>query len=477
MVRRNRKVVVKDFKVAEKIPRQKMSEQKPHERIKNFLEVPFGYTEEQAVKEASRCIQCKNPLCVQGCPVRVQIPEFIKLVTERKFIEAARKIKETNSLPAVCGRVCPQEDQCEKVCILGKKGDPVAIGTLERFVADYEREHIEVQNVPEVKETGKSVAVVGSGPAGLTVAGDLAKIGYNVTIFEALHKPGGVLVYGIPEFRLPKDIVSSEIKYVESLGVKLATNAVIGKTDTIDDLLNGNFNAVFIGTGAGAPKFMNLPGENCVGIYSANEYLTRANLMKAYKFPEYGTPIARGGTVAVVGGGNVAMDSARTAVRLGADKVIILYRRSKEEMPARIEEIHHAEQEGIEFHFLVNPVRFICGDSGKVKEVECIKMKLGELDDSGRRRPMIIENSEFRVKIDTFIIAIGNDPNPLIQKTTPGLKVNKWGNIVTSSDTGKTSRERVFAGGDIVTGSATVIEAMGAGKIAAASIHEYLSNL
>ena len=475
-MRRNRKVVVKDYKVAEKIPRQKMSEQKPQERIKNFREVPFGYTEEQAVKEASRCIQCKNPLCVQGCPVRVQIPEFIKLVTERKFVEAARKIKETNSLPAICGRVCPQEDQCEKACILGKKSDPVAIGTLERFVADYEREHIEAQNVSEVKETGKSVAVVGSGPAGLTVAGDLAKLGYDVTIFEALHKPGGVLVYGIPEFRLPKDIVSSEIEYVKNLGVKLVTNAVIGKTDTIDDLLNGKFDAVFIGTGAGAPKFMNLPGENCVGIYSANEYLTRANLMKAYKFPEYGTPIARGGTVAVVGGGNVAMDSARTAVRLDADKVIILYRRSKEEMPARIEEVHHAEQEGVEFHFLVNPVRFICGNGGEVKEVECIKMKLGELDDSGRRRPVIIENSEFRVKIDAFIIAIGNDPNPLIQKTTPDLEVNKWGNIVTSSDTGKTSREGVFAGGDIVTGSATVIEAMGAGKIAAVSIHKYLSD-
>lgn len=475
-MRRNRKVVVKDYKVAEKIPRQKMSEQKPQERIKNFREVPFGYTEEQAVKEASRCIQCKNPLCVQGCPVRVQIPEFIKLVTERKFVEAARKIKETNSLPAICGRICPQEDQCEKACILGKKSDPVAIGTLERFVADYEREHIEAQNVSEVKETGKSVAVVGSGPAGLTVAGDLAKLGYDVTIFEALHKPGGVLVYGIPEFRLPKDIVSSEIEYVKNLGVKLVTNAVIGKTDTIDDLLNGKFDAVFIGTGAGAPKFMNLPGENCVGIYSANEYLTRANLMKAYKFPEYGTPIARGGTVAVVGGGNVAMDSARTAVRLDADKVIILYRRSKEEMPARIEEVHHAEQEGVEFHFLVNPVRFICGNGGEVKEVECIKMKLGELDDSGRRRPVIIENSEFRVKIDAFIIAIGNDPNPLIQKTTPDLEVNKWGNIVTSSDTGKTSREGVFAGGDIVTGSATVIEAMGAGKIAAVSIHKYLSD-
>lgn len=460
--------------MSNKIPRQHMSEQKPQERIKNFIEVPLGYTEKQAVKEASRCIQCKNPLCVQGCPVRVQIPEFIKLVTERKFVEAARKIKETNSLPAVCGRVCPQEDQCEKVCILGKKGDPVAIGTLERFVADYERKHIKVQNVAEVKKTGKSVAVVGSGPAGLTVAGDLAKLGYDVTIFEALHKPGGVLVYGIPEFRLPKDIVSSEIEYVKSLGVKLVTNDVIGKTDTIDDLLNRKFDAVFIGTGAGAPKFMNLPGENCVGIYSANEYLTRANLMKAYKFPEYSTPIARGGTVAVVGGGNVAMDSARTAVRLGADKVIILYRRSKEEMPARIEEIHHAEQEGIEFHFLVNPVRFICGDSGEVKEVECIKMRLGELDDSGRRRPVKIENSEFRVKINTFVIAIGNDPNPLIQKTTPALEVNKWGNIVTSSDTGKTSREGVFAGGDIVTGSATVIEAMGAGKIAAASIHKYL---
>ncbi len=458
----------------EKHDRQKMPEQKPSERIKNFKEVPFGYTEELALNEASRCLECKKPMCVKGCPVNVPIPDFIKLVKEGKFAEAARKIKEANSLPAICGRVCPQEDQCEKLCVIGKMSKPVAIGALERFVADYEREKGDI-TIPKVSgKTGRKVAVVGSGPAGLTVAGELAKKGHEVTIFEALHKPGGVLVYGIPEFRLPKKIVESEIDYVKQLGVKIVTNAIIGKSATVSELLEGEFDAVFIGSGAGAPKFMNIPGENCVGVFSANEYLTRSNLMKAYRFPEYDTPIPRGGVVAVVGGGNVAMDSARTALRLGAEKVVILYRRSREEMPARIDEIHHAEEEGIEFHFLVNPIKFICDEHGKVQEVECIKMKLGEPDDSGRKRPVKIDNSEFSVKIDTVVIAIGNDPNPLIQKTTPGLEVNKWGNIVSGKESGKTSIERVYAGGDIVTGSATVIEAMGAGKIAAGAIHKFL---
>ncbi|MDD5644382.1 MAG: NADPH-dependent glutamate synthase [bacterium] len=459
----------------EKCDRQKMPEQNPSERIKNFEEVPTGYTEGLALKEALRCLECKKPMCVSGCPVNVPIPDFIKLVKQGKFAEAARKIKESNSLPAVCGRVCPQEDQCEKLCIIGRLGSPVAIGALERFVADYERELGEIEVPVEHEKTGKKVAVVGSGPAGLTVAGELAKKGHEVTVFEALHKPGGVLVYGIPEFRLPKKIVESEIDYIKKLGVKIETNAVIGKYATVDELLKSGFAAVFIGSGAGAPKFMNIPGENCVGVFSANEYLTRSNLMKAYRFPEYDTPIPRGGIVAVVGGGNVAMDSARTAVRLGAEKVRLLYRRSREEMPARIDEVHHAEEEGIEFSFLVNPVSFICDEYGKVREVKCVRMELGEPDDSGRKRPVKIDGSEFYVKADTVVIAIGNDPNPLIQKTTLGLEVNKWGNIIAEKGSGKTSIKGVYAGGDIVTGSATVIEAMGAGKIVAEAIHEFLT--
>ncbi len=457
------------------VPRQPMPEQHPAERVGNFREVPYGFTPDLAILEASRCIQCKNPKCVKGCPVNVQIPEFIDLVAKGKFLEAARKIKETNVLPAVCGRVCPQEEQCEMPCVLGKKGGPVAIGRLERFVADFERVTGNVGIPGIAPPTGKRVAVVGAGPAGLTVAGDLARIGHDVTLFEALHKPGGVLVYGIPEFRLPKDIVQAEVDYILKLGAKLECNAVIGKSLTIDELLGEErFDAVFVGTGAGLPYFMNLPGENLVGVYSANEYLTRANLMKAYRFPEADTPVGKGGRVAVVGGGNVAMDAARTAVRLGAEKVCLVYRRSKKEMPARIEEVHHAEEEGIEFHLLTNPIAFHGNEEGFVTEVECQRMELGEPDASGRRRPVPVKGSEYRLAAETVIIAIGNGANPLVPSTTPGLDANKWGNILADEETGKTSRKGVFAGGDIVIGAATVILAMGAGRKAAAAIDEYL---
>ncbi len=459
----------------EKVPRHKMPEQDPKIRIRNFNEVPTGYTEELAIAEAKRCIQCKKPGCIAGCPVDVNIPGFIALIAEGKFMEAALKLKETNALPAVCGRVCPQEDQCEKVCILGKKGEPVAIGRLERFAADYERRSGKVAVPPRTQPNGKRVAVVGAGPAGLTIAGDLVKLGYDVTVFEALHKAGGVLVYGIPEFRLPKAIVEAEVDYLKKLGVKIVTNAVIGRIQTVDELFAEGFDAIFLGVGAGAPVFMNIPGENLSGIYSANEYLTRSNLMKAYRFPEYDTPIARGKNVAVIGGGNVAMDSVRTALRLGADNATIVYRRTEVEMPARIEEVHHAKEEGVQFKLLTNPVEYIGNQEGWVTGMRCQQMELGEPDDSGRRRPVPIRGSEFVIPVDTVVVAVGTMANPIVPATTPGLETNRWGYIVTKGDSGETSRKGVYAGGDIVTGSATVILAMGAGRQAAKAIHGYLS--
>jgi glutamate synthase (NADPH/NADH) small chain len=460
----------------EAVPRQAMREQPPQERVGNFNEVPLGYTEDQALAEASRCLQCKKPKCTDGCPVAVDIPGFVALVKDGKFAEGARKIKETNVLPAVCGRVCPQETQCEVLCVLGKKGDPVAVGRLERFVADWEREHQVVERPHTAPPTGKRVAMIGSGPAGLTCAADLAKLGHEVTVFEALHEMGGVLVYGIPEFRLPKKILREEIDTLREMGVKLETSAVIGKLATIEELMTEEgFDAVFIGTGAGLPHFMGIPGENLMGVYSANEFLTRSNLMRAYSFGDKAdTPIARGKRVMVIGGGNVAMDSARTALRLGADKVILAYRRSRDEMPARAEEIHHAEEEGIEFHLLTVPVELRGDERGWVTSAIMQKMELGEPDDSGRRRPVPVEGSEYEEPIDVAIIAIGAGANPLISSTTPDLETNRRGYIVTDPETGATSIPGVYAGGDIVTGSATVIEAMGAGRRAAAAIHQYL---
>ncbi len=450
-----------------------MPEQPPEERIHNFNEVALGFTPELAMAEAERCLSCPTAPCVKGCPVEVPIMEFIKLVKEGKFLEAALKIKEKNSLPAITGRVCPQEEQCEAKCVLSHKFEPVAIGRLERFVADYARQVGEPE--PELApKTGKRVAIVGSGPAGLTCASDLAKLGHDVVIFEALHKPGGVLTYGIPEFRLPKEIVRVEIEYVKKLGVEIKTNHVIGALDTVDELLENGFDAVFIGSGAGAPRFLRIPGINLLNVYSANEFLTRVNLMKAYKFPEYDTPIKVGKKVAVLGAGNVAMDAARTALRLGAKEVHIIYRRSRKEMPARLEEIEHAEDEGIIFDFLVNPTKIIGDEKGWVKGLELIKMRLGEPDDSGRRRPIPIEGSEFFFECDQVIIAIGNDPNPIIPNTTPGLTTTRWGTILTDLKTGRTTKKGVFAGGDVATGAATVIAAMGAGKIAARHIHEYI---
>ncbi|MBE6075592.1 MAG: NADPH-dependent glutamate synthase [Clostridium lundense] len=449
-------------------------EQNPKIRATNFEEVCLGYNEEEAVKEASRCLNCKKPMCVTKCPVSIGIPEFIQHVKNKEFEEAAKTIAKYSALPAVCGRVCPQETQCEGKCVLGIKGEPVAIGKLERFVADWSREHnVDLSQREESKN--KKVAVIGSGPAGLTCAGDLAKKGYDVTIFEALHEPGGVLVYGIPEFRLPKDtVVKHEIENVKKLGVKIETNVIIGRTVTIDELIEEEkFDAVFIGSGAGLPRFMGIPGENANGVFSANEFLTRNNLMKAFK-DEYDTPIKVGQKVAVVGGGNVAMDAARTALRLGAE-VHIVYRRSEEELPARVEEVHHAKEEGIIFNLLTNPVEILEDEKGWVKGMKCIKMELGEPDESGRRRPVEIEGSEYVMNVDTVIMSLGTSPNPLISSTTKGLETNKRKCIIAEEETGLTTREGVYAGGDAVTGAATVILAMGAGKQAANAIDEYLS--
>ena len=450
-------------------------EQDPKVRATNFDEVCLGYNMEEAMEEASRCINCKNAKCIQGCPVSINIPAFVNAVKEGKITEAADIIAESSALPAICGRVCPQETQCEGKCIRGIKGDPISIGKLERFVADYSREHGYVPKKPETTN-GKKVAIIGSGPAGLTCAGDLAKLGYEVTIFEALHEPGGVLTYGIPEFRLPKDeVVQKEIDNVRKLGVKIECNVVIGKSVTIDQLMEEEgFEAVFIGSGAGLPKFMGIPGENAVGVFSANEFLTRNNLMKAFR-DDYDTPIFRGTKVAVVGGGNVAMDAARTALRLGATTYIV-YRRSEAELPARVEEVHHAKEEGIIFNLLTNPTEILEDEKGWVKGMKCVRMELGEPDASGRRRPVVIPDSEFTLDVDTVIMALGTSPNPLISSTTEGLEINKWKCIVAEEANGQTSKNGVFAGGDAVTGAATVILAMEAGKAGAKGIHEYLSN-
>lgn len=453
-----------------------MPEQEPDIRNKNFEEVSNGYTEEMAVEEAGRCLNCKHKPCMGGCPVNVKIPEFIALIAERKFEEAYHKIQETSSLPAVCGRVCPQENQCEKYCVRGVKGEPVAIGRLERFAADWYMKNGK-SAAPKPEPNGRRVAIIGGGPAGLTCAGDLAKLGYAVSVFEAFHTAGGVLMYGIPEFRLPKDIVKAEIDKLKALGVEIHTDMVIGKVLSIDELLEEEgFDAVFVGTGAGLPSFMNMEGEALNGVYSANEFLTRINLMKAYRFPEYDTPIYMGKNVVVVGGGNVAMDAARCAKRLGAENVSIVYRRSEEEMPARREEVHHAKEEGIDFKLLCNPVRVLGNEEGCATQVECVRMELGEPDASGRRRPQVVEGSEFLVDAEVVVIAIGQTPNPLIRNTTPDLETNKRGCIVVKEETGATSKEAVWAGGDVVTGAATVILAMGAGKTAAQSIDEYLTS-
>ena len=461
--------------MAEKTRKNPMPAQPAEERIKNFNEVPYGYTQETAVDEAKRCLQCKAPRCVQGCPVGINIPGFIKKIKEEDFQGAIDILKDKNSLPAVCGRVCPQEEQCEKYCIVGIKNEPVAIGRLERFAADWAAKHgkTEVEPMPL---TGPKVAIVGSGPSGLAAAGELVKKGYRVTIFEALHQPGGVLMYGIPEFRLPKSIVQQEIDSLKKLGVEVQVNMVVGSTITIDELMQEEgYEAVFVGSGAGLPYFLGIPGENLNGVYSANEFLTRTNLMRAYLFPQWDTPIHIGKRVAVVGAGNVAMDAARTALRLGAEEVHIVYRRSEAEMPARKEEIEHAREEGIKFSLLTNPVEILGNEKGWVTGLKCIKMELGEPDSSGRRRPVPIAGSELILPMDVVVVAVGQGPNPLIPRTTEGLETNKWGNIV-ADDTGATSMLGVFAGGDVVTGAATVIKAMGAGKAAAEAIDDYIQS-
>lgn len=450
----------------------KMAEQPPAERICNFDEVAKGYTEEEALIEASRCLQCKKPACVEGCPVEINIPAFIAKIKEKDYRGAINIIKEKNNLPAICGRVCPQETQCEEMCVMARRYEPVGIGRLERFASDWE-----IENGVEIikpQKNGIKVAVIGSGPAGLTAAADLAKMGYDVTIFEAFHSPGGVLVYGIPEFRLPKEIVKREVDYITKLGVNIVTNVIVGKTVTLDDLREEGYKAFFISTGAGLPVFLRIPGENLAGVYSANEFLTRVNLMKAYLFPEYDTPVKIGKKVAVVGGGNVAMDSARTALRLGAEEVYIIYRRSEVEMPARHEEIEHAKEEGVKFMILTDPIEVLGNDKLQVIGLRCIRTELGEPDMKGRRRPIPVPGSEFEIEIDNLIVAIGQTPNPLITRATQGLETQVWGGIVTKDDAGLTSIEDVWAGGDIVSGAATVISAMGAGKKAARAINEYI---
>ncbi len=454
------------------IPRQPMPEQDPGRRASNFEEVPYGYTDEMALTEAARCLNCKKPKCVAGCPVGIDIPAFISLIADGRFVEASMKLKEQTALPAVCGRVCPQESQCEAQCIVGKKRDPVAIGRLERFAADYAREHGEPTPEP-AESTGKRVAVVGAGPAGITVAGDLARWGHKAVMFEALHQAGGVLMYGIPQFRLPKEIVQYEINTLKKMGVEIHVDYVIGQADKVDQLLKNGFDAVFIGTGAGLPMFLGIPGENAIGVLSANEFLTRVNLMKAYDFPKYATSPIRAKHVITVGGGNVAMDSARTALRLGA-KSTIVYRRAREQMPARAEEVHHAEEEGVVFHLLTNPKRILSDENNKVTGMECIRMELGEPDDSGRRRPVPVEGSDFVIEADTVIVSIGNRPNPLVPQTTPDLATTRWGTIEADEESMATSKEGVFAAGDIVSGAATVISAMGQAKKAARSIHKYM---
>jgi glutamate synthase (NADPH/NADH) small chain len=458
-----------------KVGRQKMPERPAEERNRDFKEVNIGLTPEMAQEEARRCLDCANPQCVTGCPVSIDIPSFVKLIEAGRFIEAAWKLKETNSLPAICGRVCPQETQCEDVCTMKKAaGIPVAIGNLERFAADFERGSGSLKVPPLPPPTGKKVAVIGAGPAGLTVAGDLAKLGHKVTVFEALHESGGVLIYGIPEFRMPKAILKAEVDYLRRLGVEIRTSFVVGLTATIDDLRAEGYQAFFIGSGAGLPNFMKIPGENLVGVYSANEYLTRVNLMRAYAFPAYDTPVFKAKTAAVIGGGNVAMDSVRTAKRLGAERAVIVYRRSRTEMPARAEEIHHAEEEGIEFQLLTTPVRYFGDKYGRVRAMECQKMDLGEPDASGRRRPVPIEGSEYTMEVELVVCAIGQSPNPLIPQTTPGLKVGKWGNVEVDWTTMATNLPGLYAGGDIIRGGATVILAMGDARTAAAEIDRYL---
>lgn len=457
------------------VKRQEMPKQLPQERIKNFKEVSLGYTEEQAVLEASRCLQCKKAPCIEGCPVHINIPAFITKIKEKDFAGAIRKIKEKSILPAVCGRVCPQEELCEVSCILYKKGSPIAIGRLERFAADYQFKQGGLEIPPVAKPTGKKVAVVGSGPSGIVAASDLAQLGHKVTLFEALHKPGGVLVYGIPEFRLPKAIVQNEIDTLAKMGVNIKLNYIIGRIKTIEELKNEGFNAIYLAPGAGAPKFLNIPGENFNGIYSANEFLTRMNLMKAYEYPAHTTPVYCGEKVAVIGGGNVAMDASRSALRMGAKEVYIIYRRSEAELPARKEEVENTKEEGVKFNLLTNPIKFLGNDEGWVKGIECIKMELGERDESGRRRPVPIKGSNFVMDIDTVIIAVGTSANPIIKDTTPGLQITPQGYFVVDKKTGATSIAGVYAGGDITTGEATVISAMAAAQRSSIAINEFLS--